>query len=416
MTKIVTYPLILMFLTSALFSQEGEWQEIEGMPESRVGHAAALIENTIYISGGISGGGHGHGGRHDPERQLWAYDTESDSWDTDLPELPEGRTEHVMLATGDSLLIFGGNERETIFSEVLLWVEGNDTWQSISTMPVPRTEMSAFLRDGRIFLVGGKASTEHWAQPTAYVDSFDPTDLSWIAEDSLEQARANFAIAANGDSAFCMGGRVVDPIPSVELMAETGAWNPSPPLPAARSNCAGVFFEDAIIVIGGLESHGLAQENFFWEVNSWSSFEPNLIPRFDPIAIATSDAIYVMGGRSGHHTLNSVEMYIPPVNIENTPVIPQGVEPIAAYPNPFNGSVRLDIGKLDPGYQNTFQLSIFDLRGQLISTRVLSFDELKVLELDENDFKASGTYLLVLEFTLANGQPRRSTSKLSLLK
>ena len=401
---------MLIWLSTGLLGQAGTWVEIMDMPGPRVGHAAALIENHVYVSGGRAG----HGGMHGAEGQLWAFDIFTGTWNAELPQLPQPREEHTMVALGDTLLVFGGRNNETIFSDVLLWVVGSDMWQTISVMPVPRTGMGAFIQDGRVFLVGGKTSYNMWSPPTEYADSFDPSDQSWASVDPLNQARVDFAIVAHGDTALCLGGRFVDPITSVEMLTSDGEWSFDTPLQIARSSSAGVYLNGAVVVLGGITTHGLAQNNLIFNGIGWDDFEANLLPRYDLVAVATEENIYVMGGRNGNQILRSAEKYTRPVSIANPRSTPKQFTLLSAYPNPFNGAVTLSFIE-SVGLQDELRLTVYNIQGQLVHRRTIVKEELSSFRLNDTDLGSSGTYIVVLDYALVGGQPDRAITRVNLI-
>ena len=271
----------MVFLPLSLLGIDGSWIERSPMPDARFGQATAAIDGVIYVSGGRSS----PTGMHSSHGQLWAYNVQTDSWNTDLPAFPESRVDHVMIALGDTLWVFGGRNQSTIIVPVLFWVEGSDQWQYATDFPNPREGMKAFVHNGMVYLIGGKASHSMWSSPTARVDRFDPQTLAWTTMDSLNQARVDFAAAAHADTVVCFGGRFIDPIVSVEDGLLGGVWQTVNPLSVPRSNGSAVYYQNEYILIGGITPSGQADNNLAFDGNNWSDFEGNLLPRYDSAEI-----------------------------------------------------------------------------------------------------------------------------------
>jgi hypothetical protein len=77
-------------------SPNAAWTQLASMPTARSENTAAVLDQTIYVSGGFGG-----------EQTLEAYDTTTDTWKA-LADLPEPR-HHLMSASYDGkVYIFGG--------------------------------------------------------------------------------------------------------------------------------------------------------------------------------------------------------------------------------------------------------------------------------------------------------------------
>lgn len=300
------------------------------MPEPRSQHAAVAVGDTVYITGGRTSGPAMMATRS----QLWSYHPETDAWDTSLPEMPEPREAHVMAAMGDTLWVFGGRNHNTMVSSVIYWIVGSDTWQMAGEMPLPREGMGVMTYNGKIYLIGGKASHAMWASPVTQVDEFNPQTLQWTISDTLQQARVGFAWAAQGDTIMCAGGRYLDPLASVERRVDGNAWEPATPLNGPRSDGAAVFFCEKFVLLGGIGAEGQSGSNQEFDGTTWQSFASNLLPRFEETAVVVENSILVMGGRNGNQLLASTEQYIPLTKATDEPEFPAEMVLINATPIP----------------------------------------------------------------------------------
>ncbi|MCF6239089.1 MAG: hypothetical protein L3J79_09840 [Candidatus Marinimicrobia bacterium] len=382
------------------------------MPEARFGHAAASIASLIYVTGGRSS----YSGMHSLQSQLWAYNVQTDSWSTELPELPEPRTDHAMIALGDTLWIFGGRSGNAIIGSVLYWVEGSDQWQYAAEFPVPREGMRSFVHNGLVYLIGGKTSHSMWAQPAARVDRFDPLTLSWSVMDSLNQARVDFAAAAHGDTVVCIGGRFIDPIASIENGILGGSWQTVTPLLVPRSNSSAVYYQNQIVLIGGFTSNGQADNNLAFDGNNWIDFDGNLLPRYDAAVLSASSGIFILGGRNGNQALTSLEYYSSTVGVGEPPIVPGKMALIKSYPNPFNGATVIKVNT--PGLDvSSNSLIIYGLNGEAVHRQQLPAQrESHTVSISGSQLGPSGIYVAVFNYVLLNGQAGQVNQKLTLLK
>lgn len=402
--------ITFLLLTTHLLGQDGTWTEVQGMPGPRIEHAAAAIDDQIYLSGGRQA----HGGMHGAESQLWSYNTQSGTWTSDLPAMPQPREEHSMLAIGDTLIVFGGRDHENIIADVIFWVQGSDSWDVLTTMPLPRKGMGTFIRSGLVYLAGGKTSNNMWATPVDQVDIFNPTNGSWELGNSLNQGRVDFAVISYGDTAYCVGGRYLDPIASTEVLIGENVWSPGQPLQFARSSSAGTYFEGELVILGGITANGLAQTNLLFNGVEWEDFEPNLLPRHDLTAVQAGGNIFVLGGRNGNQILNSVEKFTSTVSIDDDWTQPGSPALLRAYPNPFNGEVSLTFEGPDAPSSDMI-ISVYDIQGHLVYSRSIERAMNGRLRLRSSDLRGSGSYVVKIEYIDESSRPHSLTTKVNLI-
>jgi N-acetylneuraminic acid mutarotase len=123
-----------------------EWTQLASMPTARSENAAAVIGETIYVSGGFSG-----------EKKLEAYNTTTDTWKV-LADLPEPRHHLMSSSYKGKVYIFGGASSLidwTPRAEAWVYDSANDLWAEIAIMPEPRLAGAAVTLDDFIYVVGG---------------------------------------------------------------------------------------------------------------------------------------------------------------------------------------------------------------------------------------------------------------------
>ncbi|MCF7797704.1 MAG: T9SS type A sorting domain-containing protein [Candidatus Marinimicrobia bacterium] len=413
MKKFIAILIHVVLLRVMLQAGDGYWVERASIPESRSQHAAVVVDGTVYLTGGRTAGPAMMATRS----QLWAYHPDTDEWFTNLPDMPEPREDHVMVATGDTLWVFGGRNHNTMVTSVVYWIVGAPAWQEAGEMPLPREGMGATTYGGKIYLVGGKASHAMWASPVSRVDEFDPQTWQWTVSDTLQQARVGFAWAAHGDTVLCAGGRFLDPLASVERRIDGNAWEAAPQLNGPRSDGAAVFFEGNFVLLGGVGSEGQSGNNLVFDGTSWQTFEPNLLPRYEETAVVVDNAILVMGGRNGNQLLASTEQYIILTASAEEPELPAEMVLMQAYPNPFNGSLRVAI-TLDERVYSVHVVDVYNLQGQRVHSYAVQAGGGSVLtmRIQGADLGATGVYLMVLRYQTSDGTQHQLLHKLTYLK
>src|SRR5688572_9276336 len=166
----------LLFLASSCTSKTQpapteEWTQLSSMPTARSENAAAVIGETIYVSGGFGG-----------EKKFEAYDIATDTWKT-LADLPEPR-HHLMSASYDGkVYIFGGASSLidwTPRAEAWVYDPTNDSWTKIADMPEARLAGAAVNLDDYIYVLGGTGGSNALL-------SYDPARDEWTSLAALSQ-------------------------------------------------------------------------------------------------------------------------------------------------------------------------------------------------------------------------------------
>lgn len=138
------------------------------------GHAAAVLDGQIYISGGC-----------DPHGRclssMWSYHPSRGCVQRAPITVGTGRAGHVMLALGRGLVVAGGLQPLCIgFGDQLLcemYDPTHDSWSSFPTLPRPHVSPGATVLNGRLYVVGeSSANTE---RDTKWVHCYDPKEECW---------------------------------------------------------------------------------------------------------------------------------------------------------------------------------------------------------------------------------------------
>lgn len=194
---------------------ESDWMEEDDMRRKRRGHRAMIVANRICVMGGI-----GENGVYETEIEYRASDGEWEqagstivapraypfvgavndtvylfggifnvpessghrgvfgagwtfAWST-VASLAEARGNGAAIATADSIYMLGGITASGTASDRLeVFAPGSGALRTGPSLPTARIAPAAAELDGRIYLIGGYATTP--GQPLASVDYYDPT-------------------------------------------------------------------------------------------------------------------------------------------------------------------------------------------------------------------------------------------------
>ena len=225
--------LIALIFTCPAYA---EWQSLKPMPTPRSEMSAGLLDNKIYVPGGLGG-----------PRIFQAYDLTTDVWQT-LAPLPQGRHHLMTVVYNDKVYVFGGgddNWQPTKFA----WVYDpqTDQWQTLSAMPESRYAGAAVKSGDFIYIVGGTG-------PTGKTLRYNPKQDSWMVLNSTHQRREHMAAVVVKGKVMVIGGRYrgVGELHSTEIYdPNKDEWQQGPKLNKPRGGHAAVMYQGMVMVFGG---------------------------------------------------------------------------------------------------------------------------------------------------------------------
>lgn len=241
-----------------------KWATVVPLPVALHHLGIAALDGKIYITGGYADM------QFTPDARMWTYDPATDSW-TQLNELPQPIGAHQMVNVDGTLYIVGGVPQGTT-----LWAYDSqtDTWDTtLSPMPTAREHLGAAALDGRLVVVGGR-----WSQGNlATVEAYDPITDEWEALPDMPTPRGGFSVAAvdskvyAGGGEFFIGGSCTYNRAEV-FDAETQTWARLPDMPTPRHGLTMAGVDGQWIVVGG--ATGAAQMTFETTSNRVEIFTP----------------------------------------------------------------------------------------------------------------------------------------------
>jgi hypothetical protein len=123
-----------------------EWSEASPMQEARYAHAACMIDDVMFVSGGVNANG--------TLSSVERYSVSTDRWNW-VTAMPHARFEHCAVAFGGFIYVIGGKTRMSRLSSVLKYDIDLDSWTKVASMPEPISAAFACAVGGSIFVFGG---------------------------------------------------------------------------------------------------------------------------------------------------------------------------------------------------------------------------------------------------------------------
>ena len=240
---------------SSLSTAEFNWFPVGDMQIPRTNHTATLLADGNVLA---------VGGQDDSSTDLFTtfynsaeqFDTATETWPATLSSLDQALVGHsaTLLEDGNVLVAGGAPDGATTQAAAYLYDGTTDSWTSTGDLMEPRMLHTAIqLRDGRVFVVGGRNGGSSFSSAEIY----DPQSGSWFS--AGESARSRLGAAATllpggkvlvtgGESGFATGlftnsAELYDP--------DTNSWQDAANLTNPRRSHSAVLLPDGNVLVAG---------------------------------------------------------------------------------------------------------------------------------------------------------------------
>ena len=228
------------------------------------------------------------------------------------------------------------------------------SWEELSALPTPRTEVAAATDGERIWVVGGFAE-DGATVPTSEV--YDPDDDAWTPGPDLPLGVNHAMAAAEGGVVYVVGGYregLGDPSDRAFALIE-GGWRELAPMPEPRAAGGVAVVQRKLYVVGGVGPGGLAASTLVYDpsAETWSETEGLLTPREHLGVASDGKLVYAVGGRTGGigSNLGAAEAFDPAAGMwETLPEMPTPRGGLAAA-GTENGFVVAPGGEADATFE-----------------------------------------------------------------
>ncbi|CAN7991349.1 unnamed protein product [Ixodes hexagonus] len=130
------------------------WMLVNVMPEQRSYHAAACINDTVFVTGGYSAFLR-KSGEMVATKTTFAMNTETGAWER-FPDMIFPRACHASIAAAGRVFVFGGRGHDgRLMSSTEEYNFRTHKWEPRSTMPESRMGMAIAVKNDLIWLMGG---------------------------------------------------------------------------------------------------------------------------------------------------------------------------------------------------------------------------------------------------------------------
>ncbi len=248
------------------------------------------------------------------------------SWHEMAPA-PSARTEVTASVVAGKIYVMGGLapsrfgnvERMRVSDRVEVYDPARDLWRKAATLPRPLHHAAAVTIDQRLFVVGGfKAGFGSIWKPVATVYEFLIQEDRWVERSPMPTARGALAVAVLNDKIVAIGGfDGVRSVGKVEIYDPANDhWEQLTSLSVPRDHLAAASLDGRVYAIGGrvdLDYHHnlTVTEVYDSATGRWREVEPLPTARSGVAAATLSGMIFVVGGEGGTGTFENNEAYWP---------------------------------------------------------------------------------------------------------
>jgi N-acetylneuraminic acid mutarotase len=214
--------------------------------------ALTSYAGELYAFGGATSPFTGH------QDQAWKFDPASDTW-TALASMPSARSAMAVGVIDDKIYLAGGMDSTGASVDgVLVYDPVADTWSSGPAMLERRDNAGAGVHDGKLYVFGGRTRNANGSVvdgTLASMEIFDPAAGTWSAGPPMPTGRRTFAVGYIGGRFQVMGGENAPDgsafASNEEFDPVTATWRLLMPMSTPRHGAAAATIADVVYVTGG---------------------------------------------------------------------------------------------------------------------------------------------------------------------
>jgi N-acetylneuraminic acid mutarotase len=240
--------------------------------------------------------------------------------------LPIGRSNMAVVCFHDQIYCLGGNNGEGASDEGWLYDPYTDKYADLPPMPHKRYAAAAAVCGQRLLVCGGLDEND---KPLASVDAFDLQKHTWSEAEPMPSPRARFGLAVLNGQMYVAGGdgpqgrsgdgpqgRSGDGPQgrSADVFiydVATRRWQAGPPLPRALDRLSLAPLGGSLYAMGGQDAAGKVSPRV-WKLrgNRWDGAPDLRAPRCNFAAVRQGRQLIVAGGWT---YVNSAKVYVPQI-------------------------------------------------------------------------------------------------------
>ena len=314
------------------------WQNKASMPTARTGVSAVVIDDMVYVMGGIDASGN-------ILDVVEIYNPETDSW-TPGPNLRTARYNFAAVVYNEQIFVLGGHDNDDESSKkVEVFSSSENRWDSFDNLEEEREGLGAVVIDDNLFVMGGANGS---GDILGSVEILDTDEMKWeiYNEWELDVPKALFGYVSIDEFAYSVGGFTsFGPTGLMQEYEEGEGTRNLTSISPGRGGLAVVYLDESIYALGGRRSDNLvinSVDQFYPEENRWERAPSMKEERERFAAVTVDDEIFVFGGNASNgEVLSSVEVF-------TLSVAPSVENDILVTDEDVNASINVLVNDTDP--------------------------------------------------------------------
>ncbi len=270
------------------------WTRLADLPAGVAKFGLAALDGKLYVTGG-----------YDTRTGMLVYDIATNRW-TAGTAMPRGSDNLVALAAGGKVYAVGGEASTSL----QVFEPSSARWTAGRALPRPRFASAGAVVGERLFLAGGWNVSNSASASLASQDAFDIATQTWSATAAMLTPRNAAGAAVIDGKVYVAGGRSPGIRATDQTSLETlevydpatNTWAAGTPLPTARASLAVVALGGRLYSMGGEAARGVvsdAVERYDPATRAWTALPAMPYRSHGLGAAAVGDSIYVLGGFTG---------------------------------------------------------------------------------------------------------------------
>lgn len=330
-----------IFTASPAYASSGDyWVKRAPMPNSEDFVSTAVIDGQIYVIGSNNTANTNYN---------YLYNPATDSWTSKTP-MPTVQMGGAIATHQNKIYIIGGGQGITPdFSTHqtganTMYDPTTDTWTNKTPMPMAYANLEAVTVNGMIYVMGGTTAITGQMNIYGINELYNPATDSWQSLTSMPIPVYNFGMIAVGNQVYVLGGETNEPTRYCNQTQiyniETNSWSYGVPMPITTSggtaavvtdgSSSTVYYIGNELVMKYYQSLNTSDwtyttnsptQIFDFQSKNWTVGAPSPTTRISGTSLAVvNNTIYAIGGFDGVSQTSANEQYFPAPYQTDSPV------------------------------------------------------------------------------------------------
>jgi N-acetylneuraminic acid mutarotase len=301
---ILSYSSALLISVQA-FPQGENWRLISEVPVPRHDVASCVVDGKIYV---IGGGSHDYAPGDTFFDLVSRFDPETGVWEN-LDSLPESRVGAYACHINNRIYLFGGTKDWSSPNSATVYIYDidKDEWTSGTDMPGGIAFAGGCVYDNKVYLAGGlKEGCTNWI-PTNSVLRYDPAGDIWDTLANMNVAISFPSVYLAGSKIYSFGGSKTPEGIVYDVLQEydpaLNVWTNKNPMPTKLCLHRCISFNDRIWLMSGTTANSdpINDSVYIYEpaTDSWSNSAAADVPSVDfwyPSLVTHDKTVYLLCG------------------------------------------------------------------------------------------------------------------------